>query len=147
MTIMESLLNGKKKQILFIGPKETVFGALTLMAEKDIGALMVMDGIAAVGIFSERDYARKVILKGKTSRETAVEEVMTPVTGMYGVKPDSTVEEAMALMTSKKVRHLPVFDGHDVIGVISIGDVLKSIIKYKDIEIKHLNNYIAGPYA
>lgn len=147
MTTMGNLLNGKKMQIFFVGPEDSVLDALTLMAEKDIGALMVMDGAQPVGIFSERDYARKIILKGKTSKETAVEEIMTPVAEMYGVKPDSTVEEAMVLMTRKKVRHLPVFDGHDVVGVISIGDVLKSIINDKEIEIEHLSNYIAGTYT
>jgi CBS domain-containing protein len=120
---------------------------LTLMAEKEIGALIVTDRAEPVGIFSERDYARKVILKGKTSKETAIEEIMTPVTEMYGVKPDSTVEEAMVLMTRKKVRHLPVFDGQNLVGVISIGDLLKSIINDKDIEIEHLSNYIAGTYT
>ena len=146
MTTIGSLLNGKKMRIFFVEPKGSVLDALTIMAEKDIGALMVMDGAEPVGIFSERDYARKVILKGKTAKETTVEEVMTPVAEMYGVKPESTVEEAMVLITRKKVRHLPVFDGHGVIGVISIGDVLKSIINDKDIEIEHLSNYIAGTY-
>ena len=148
VTTVKDVLKGKASEIWSVGPRDTVFDALTMMAEKEIGAVMVMDGNGRpLGIFSERDYARKVILKGKSSKKTAVEEIMTPVAEMYGVKPESTLEEAMVMITGKKVRHLPVCNGKRVVGLISIGDVLKSIIVDKDLEIEHLSNYIAGTYV
>jgi len=148
MTMVQDILTHKPLEIWSVGPRDTVFYALTIMAEREIGAVVVMDGSGnPVGIFSERDYARKVILKGKVSKETAVDEIMTPVSEMYGVRPESTLDEAMVLISGKKVRHLPVFSGNRVIGLISIGDVLKSIITDRDIQIEHLSNYIAGKYV
>jgi CBS domain-containing protein len=147
MTVKE-LLKSKKPDVWSIGPKATVFDALVIMAEKDIGALMVMDDKGEVaGIISERDYARKISLKGKTSRNTLVEEVMTPAADMYRVKPETTVEECMVLITGKKIRHLPVFDNNRFIGIVSIGDVVKSIISEQETLIEHLSNYIAGRYV
>lgn len=148
MTTVRDVMKGKPSEIWSVGPRDTVFYALKVMAEREIGAVMVMEGNNdPVGIFSERDYARKVILKGKVSKETAVEEIMTPVSEMYGVRPESTLEETMALISGKKVRHVPVFNGNNVIGLISIGDVLKFIIADKDIQIEHLSSYIAGRYV
>jgi CBS domain-containing protein len=141
------LLKSKTKEIWSISPESTVFDALKLMGEKEIGALMVMDKEnKVVGIITERDYARKVILKGKTSRETHVSEIMTPLEKMYTVKPDTLVEDCMVLITGKRIRHLPVFDGDQYVGLISIGDVVKSTISQKDMLIEHLSNYIGGKY-
>ena len=141
------LLKSKTKEVWSISPESTVFDALKLMGEKEIGALMVMDKKdKVVGIITERDYARKVILKGKTSRETHVNEIMTPLENMYTVKPDTLVEDCMVLITGKRIRHLPVFDGDQYVGLISIGDVVKSTISQKDMLIEHLSNYIGGKY-
>jgi CBS domain-containing protein len=121
-----------------------VFEALKLMSEKAIGALMVLDEAEAVrGILSERDYARKIPLQGKASRETAVAEIMTPVELMHTVAPTSTLEDCMVLMTAKHVRHLPVFEGPCFVGLVSIGDVVKAIISAKQSLIDQLNDYIA----
>jgi CBS domain-containing protein len=141
------LLKSKAKQQWSILPEASVFDALKLMAEKEIGAVMVMDKKdKVVGILTERDYARKIILKGKTSLKTSVKEIMTPVAKMYTVKPDTPVEDCMVLMTGKHIRHVPVFDGGKFVGLISIGDVVKSTISEKDMLIDHLSNYIAGKY-
>ncbi len=100
-----------------------------------------------IGILSERDYARKVILKGKTSRETLVEEIMTPYEKMYTVKPDTSVEDCMVVITGKRVRHLPVFEGDKFVGLVSIGDVVKSMLIERDSMIEHLSDYISGKYV
>ncbi len=120
------ILQLKGYDVWSVHPNDTVFKALELMAEKGIGAVVVLDGDRLVGIMSERDYARKVILVGKTSRETAVREIMTEK--VLTVSPDTTVEECMVLMTSRRIRHLPVVDQGKLIGLISIGDVVKAII-------------------
>src|SRR5215475_1337935 len=121
------LLNGKGRDIYYLSPEATVYEAIDQMAQKGVGALLVMEDDQLVGIVSERDYARKVILKGKASRETEVREIMSqPV---ICVSPDLTVEQTMALMTEKRVRHLPVVAEEIVIGVISIGDVVRGIIE------------------
>jgi CBS domain-containing protein len=121
---------------------------LKLMSDKEIGSLMVMDESGKVdGIITERDYARKVILKGKSSMETPVEEIMTSKDQMYTVKPENTIEECMVLMTGKHVRHLPVFDGDQFVGIITIGDVVKDKIAEQESLIEHLSNYIAGKYV
>ena len=141
------LLNGKAKQVWTILQDGSVLDALTLMAEKEIGALMVVNKKdKIVGIITERDYARKIILKGKTSLKTRVNEIMTPANKMYTVKPDTPVENCMVLMTGKHIRHVPVFDGGKFVGLISIGDVVKSTISQKDILIDNLSNYIGGKY-
>jgi CBS domain-containing protein len=147
MQRVRDLLKSKTKEVWSISPKSTVFEALKIMGEKEIGALMVMDKKdKVVGIITERDYARKVILKGKNSRETLVSEIMTPSGKMYTVTPDTLVEDCMVLITGKRIRHVPVFDGGQYIGLISIGDVVKSTISQKDMLIEHLSNYIGGKY-
>jgi CBS domain-containing protein len=119
-----------------------VFAALELMAEKDIGALLVLDGTRITGIFSERDYARKVILMGKASKSTPVSEIMTRE--VLVVSPDSSLEECMGVMTGKKVRHLPVLDGDEIVGMISIGDVVNQLLNQKEFVIEQLESYIKG---
>jgi CBS domain-containing protein len=147
MKSVKEVLKAKAKEVWSILPHDTVYDALKLMGEKQIGALIVMDEHARVaGIISERDYARKVILKGKTSKETKVEEIMTPASEMFAVSPDHTVEDCMILMTGKHVRHLPVFENNQFVGVVSIGDAVKSIISEQGALIEHLSNYIAGKY-
>jgi CBS domain-containing protein len=147
MKSVKEVLKTKKKEVWSILPYAAVYDALKLMGEKQIGALMVIDDQGKVaGIISERDYARKVILKGKTSKETKVEEIMTPAAEMYAVKPDNSVEECMILMTGKHVRHLPVFENNKFVGVVSIGDVVKSIVSEQEALIGQLSNYIAGKY-
>jgi CBS domain-containing protein len=148
MKTVRDILKTKTKEVFSVSPKAKVFEALTLMGEKEIGALMAIDeNQKVVGVISERDYARKVILKGKTSRDTAVEEIMTPADKMFTVKPDTTVQDAMVLITGKRIRHLPVFDGDKFLGVVSIGDLVKSIIAEQEVLIEHLSNYIAGKYV
>ena len=147
MKSVKEVLKAKKKEVWSILPYAAVYDALKLMGEKQIGALMVIDDHGKVaGIISERDYARKVILKGKASKETKVEEIMTPASEMYAVKPDNSVEECMILMTGKHVRHLPVFENNLFVGVVSIGDVVKSIVSEQEALIEQLSNYIAGKY-
>ena len=147
MKTAQEMLKNKSKEIWSVTPENSVFEALALMGEKEIGALMVMDDKSKVyGIISERDYARKVILRGKTSRDTKVAEIMTPLDKMFTVKPDTSVEDCMVLITAKRIRHVPVFDDDKFVGLISIGDVVKSIISEKDMLIEHLSNYIAGKY-
>jgi CBS domain-containing protein len=148
MKTAREMLKNKSKEIWSVTPGNSVFEALAIMGEKEVGALMVMDDKSKVhGIISERDYARKVILKGKTSRDTKVAEIMTPLDKMFTVKPDTSVEDCMVLITAKRIRHVPVFDDDKFVGLISIGDVVKSIISEKDMLIEHLSNYIAGKYV
>ncbi len=143
MITVKQLLRSKGRAIWSIGPEATVYEALRLMAEKDVGALLVLDaGGGLAGILSERDYARKVVLKGKTSRDTAVREIMTEK--VICVRADQNLEECMALMTHKRVRHLPVLENHQLVGVISIGDVVKAIISEQEFMIEQLENYITG---
>jgi len=147
MKSVREVLKAKVKEVWSILPHASVYDALKLMGEKQIGALMVIDDKGKVaGIISERDYARKVILKGKSSKETKVEEIMTPASEMFAVKPENTVEECMILMTGKHVRHLPVFEKSQFLGVVSIGDVVKSIISEQESLIEQLSGYIAGKY-
>ena len=142
MKTVAQLLRAKPHGILSVAPDTGVFQALQLMAEKNIGALLVLDGDTLVGIFSERDYARKVILMGKSSKEIPVREIMS--SHVLYVRPQQTIEDCMALMTDKRVRHLPVLEDERVIGVISIGDVVKGIISEQEFMIEQLQNYIAG---
>jgi CBS domain-containing protein len=142
MYTVRQILQYKGQQVWSISPSASVFEALQLMAARDIGALVVVETDRLVGIFSERDYARKVILHGKTSRETLVGEVMTA--RVTYVKPEQTTEECMALMTEKHIRHLPVMEGERLIGLISIGDVVKAVISNQEFVISQLENYISG---
>lgn len=143
MTTVARILGTKPDQTVYhIAPGASVFDAVRLMAEKGIGALVVVDATAIVGMFSERDYARKTVLMGRSSRETAVREIMTSPVAY--VRPDQTSEECMAMMTEKRFRHLPVLDGGNLVGIISIGDLVKDIISEKDFVIGQLERYIAG---
>ncbi len=142
MVTVRQILKNKGSQIWSTEPDATVYSALQLMAEKGIGALLVLADGKLVGIFSERDYARKVILHGKSSAETPVSEIMTP--GVITVRLDQTIGECMTLMTEKRFRHLPVVEGDRVVGVISIGDVVKAIISDQEFMIKQLEIYISG---
>ena len=142
MTYVRQLLKTKGNEIWSIAPQATVYEALQIMSEKDVGALLVVDKENLVGIFSERDYARKVILKERSSKDTTVGELMTREV-LY-IEPQSTVEDCMALMTERRIRHLPVLEDDTVIGVISIGDVVKEIISEQEFVIDQLENYITG---
>lgn len=142
MGTVRHILQQKGHDILSVDPNATVFSALELMVEKNVGALLVMDQGNFVGIFTERDYARKVILKGKASKETLVKEIMSehPLT----VTPNETVEDCMKLMTQKFIRHLPVMEETKLVGLISIGDIVKYIIEEQKFIIDNLEHYIAG---
>ena len=142
MSRVRDILNTKDHRIHFISPNATVYEALEKMSEKEIGALVVMDSKKVVGIISERDYARKIILQKKTSKKTLVKEIMS--SDLFSVTADTSVEDAMVLMTGKHVRHLPVFEKNKFVGIISIGDVVKSIISNKDFLIAQLSGYITG---
>jgi len=144
MNRVKDILRTKGHRVWLIRPDATVYEALELLAEKNVGAVLVMEDSRLVGIFSERDYARKVVLHGKASKTTSVREVMTERV-MY-VGPEQTAEECMALMTDKRVRHLPVLEGDQVIGVVSIGDVVKGIISEQEFLIEQLERYITGTY-
>ena len=140
MRSVQQLLEEKPQQVLSIQPQAKVFDALMLMAEKDVGALVVLEGDKLVGIFSERDYARKIILFGKTSRDTSVGEIMTAK--VVCVRPEQMVHQCMALMTQKRVRHLPVLSEKKVIGIISIGDVVRAMLQDQQHTIEQLEQYI-----
>ncbi len=143
METVQHLLQSKYPEVWAIAPDATVFEALQLMAEKDVGALLVMEGEKLVGIFSERDYARKVILRDRSSRQTLVREIMT--SQVICVSPEQTIDACMALMTARHIRHLPVVDRDErVRGVISIGDVVKAVISDQALLISHLHSYILG---
>ena len=141
MTV-KNLLEQKGQNVWTISPDATVFDALAIMAEKDIGSLVVMDDEKLIGIVTERHYSRNVILKGKRSPTTLVREIMDR--NVVHVRPEQTVELCMALMTEKRVRHLPVLEGNNVIGIVSIGDLLKSIISKQKFVIDELEHYIHG---
>jgi CBS domain-containing protein len=141
---VKDILRAKGHDVWSITPDATVFDALTKMAHKNVGALTVMEGDQLVGIISERDYARKVILQGKTSRTTSVREIMS--SPVICVRSQQTVEECMALLTGRRIRHLPVIEDNRVIGMISIGDIVKSIISEQQFIIEQLENYISGAH-
>jgi CBS domain-containing protein len=139
---VQDVLRVKGRGFAGVGPDATAYDALEIMAEKNIGALLVIESGRLVGIFSERDYARKVILQGRSSRATSVRELMTaqPIT----VTPQSTLRECMVLMTGRRVRHLPVLDQGTLVGLVSIGDVVNAIISVQESTIEELEEYIAG---
>ena len=142
MTTVRQLLETKGTDVVSVAPESNVLDALKLMAEREIGAVLVLEGSRLIGIMSERDYARKVILKGKSSQDTRVREIMTE--RVVYARPEQTVPECMALMTSKRVRHLPVLEGERLIGVLSIGDLVKETISEQEYTIRQLENYIRG---
>lgn len=143
MKTLQQILNDKKhKEVISIAPHRPVFDALIVLAEYKIGALVVLEGEKLVGIFSERDYAREVILKGRSSKTTPISDVMTHK--VLSAKPGDLVEDAMSLMSEKRIRHLPVVENNKVIGVLSIGDLVKETINYQQELIKQLQNYISS---
>ncbi|MCK7592124.1 CBS domain-containing protein [Pseudomarimonas salicorniae] len=142
MRTVQQLIDGKGGAIFSIRPDAPVLDAIRMMAEREVGALLVLQGEQLAGIISERDYARKVILKGRSSAETRVSEVMTR--DLITVAPDRTVHGCMKLMTDHRIRHLPVVDGEGVVGVVSIGDLVKAVIEDQQAEIAQLQSYIAG---
>jgi CBS domain-containing protein len=139
------VLKSKDDNIWSITSQETAYKALEIMADKDIGVLLVIDEGQLIGIFSERDYARKVILKGKSSRETTVGELMT--TPVFSISQDKSIEECMALMTAVRSRHMPVMEVGKLVGLVTIGDVVSMTIAKQKIEINDLKNYVTGGYS
>jgi len=142
---IRSILNQKSGDVFSISPNATVFEAIQLMDAKNVGALLVMEQERLVGVISERDYTRKIVLRGKQSRETKVAEIMS--TNVTVTHPREPVETCLRLMTDKHIRHLPVVEGDKVVGVISIGDLVKHVISCQSAAIAHLENYIHGGYA
>ncbi len=140
MTSLKMLLKGKGPDVWSVHPDDTVLDAIKLLAEKDIGALIVIKDDKPVGIFTERDYARNVYLKGKSSLDTAVRDVM--VAPVICVRPDQSVDKCMALMTAKRFRHLPVMDGDELVGMVSIGDLVKNVIAEQQFTIEQMEHYI-----
>jgi CBS domain-containing protein len=142
MKLVCHLLDSKGREVLSIAPHASVLEAISLMAEKSIGALVVMDGDKLAGVVTERDYARKVILKGRSAHSTAVKEIMT--TDVITTSSNESVEHCMNVVTDKRIRHLPVVDGGKVTGIISIGDLVKAVIADQQEAIEHLQHYING---
>lgn len=139
------VLNQKSGEIYSIAPDAMVFNAIEMMAEKNVGALLVMTGEKLVGILSERDYTRKVFLRGKSSKDTRVEEIMSK--DVFTITPQEGVDKCLALMTDKHIRHLPVVENKRVVGIVSIGDLVKHVISCQSAAIAHLESYIAGGYS
>lgn len=139
---VKNIIEGKKKGVWTIEPSASVYEAISQMADKQIGALLVTENSRVIGIITERDYSRKVVLQGRSSKNTPVSEIMTKQ--VIFVHPGQPIEECMALMTEKHIRHLPVLDGKRLIGMVSIGDVVKAVISEKDFVIDQLTNYISG---
>lgn len=142
MKTVKQILEEKGCQVWSVAPTATMFEALTMMAEREVGALTVLEGDKLVGIISERDYARKVILRGRTSRDTLVQEIMS--SPVICVHLDQTVDECMALMTGKRFRHLPVLEEQKLVGIVSIGDLVHSMIEHQQFYIAQLESYISG---
>jgi CBS domain-containing protein len=142
MRTVRQLLEGKTPGVFAIGPESPVLDAIRLMAEKRIGALLVMEAGALAGIVSERDYARKVVLQGRSSRETPVRDIMTA--DVVSVRLDDSVERCMGLVTDRRIRHLPVLENGHVVGVVSIGDLVKAVIEDQQVELDQLQRYIAS---
>jgi len=144
METVRHILEGKGHAVYSLPPEASVYDAIALMADKGVGAVLVMREGRLAGIVSERDYARKVILKGKLSKETRLEEIMT--SPVITVGPDQTVDECMRIVTDRRIRHLPVLDGDKVVGMVSIGDLVRAIIAAQEATIHQLHNYITGSY-
>ena len=144
MNNVKEIIKVKGDEVFTISPNITVFEALKILADKNIGALVVTEQDKVVGIFSERDYARKIILKGKSSIDTTVSELMT--TDVLYVTSSDSIDECMNLMSEKHIRHLPVIEDEKLVAVISIGDVVKHIIKHQKFQIRELEKYIKGGY-
>lgn len=142
MATIGQILKLKGSAVWTVSPQTRLLDALVLLADKEIGAVIVKDGNRIAGIFSERDFARMVAKTGQTALDTPVAQLMTSM--VYYVRPDQSVEEAMVLMTDRRIRHLPVMDGDDVVGMISIGDLVKEMVSEKDSHIRSLENYISG---
>lgn len=142
MATIRQLLESKGGDVWSVGSEASVFDAIGVMAEKGVGALVVLDGDKLVGIISERDYARKVVLKERASKQTPVREIMTK--DVLYARPDHTVEECLSIMTEKRIRHLPVMDGDKLLGIVSIGDLVKSVIAEQKHVIEQLEHYISG---
>ena len=145
MYTVRHLLQEKGNQVWSIAPQATVYEALELMAKKNVGALLVIENGNVVGMFTERDYARKVILQGRSSKTTSVGELMTA--DVLYVSPDDTIENCMAIMTDKHLRHLPVMENGKLVGIVSIGDVVKAIISDREFTIRELERYITGGHS
>ena len=142
MKTVQQLLVAKSGAVLSIPPDATVYEALALMARHDVGALVVMEGDRIVGMFSERDYARKVVLQGRSSSNTPVRDIMTAK--VVTVRPDDSVDHCMQVVTEHRIRHLPVAEGDAIVGVISIGDLVKAVIEDQQVELDQLQRYIAS---
>ena len=142
MRTVRQLLEAKAPEVFAIGPDAPVIDAIRLMAEKRIGALLVMQAGKLAGIVSERDYARKIVLQGRSSRDTPVRDIMTADVVSIGL--DDTTDRCMQLVTDQRIRHLPVLDGGSVLGVVSIGDLVKAVIEDQQVELDQLQRYIAG---
>ncbi|MFL6540990.1 MAG: CBS domain-containing protein [Chthoniobacterales bacterium] len=142
---IEGILSGKKREVYSIPPDATVYDAVALMADKNVGALLVTKDGELVGIISERDYTRKVMLRGKRSRETQVSEIMS--TNLTTVEPKESVDHCLKFMTDKRIRHLPVVKEGEICGVVSIGDLVKHVISVQSATLDHLERYISGGYA
>jgi len=140
MTTVRQLLDRKDRAVFSVGPEAPVLEAIRAMAEHHVGALLVMKGEALAGIVSERDYARKVILRGRSSSDTPVRDIMTPE--VLTVSPDTSVQQCMQLVTDKRVRHLPVVEAGRVVGMVSIGDLVKALIAEQQQQIEQLESYI-----
>ncbi len=142
MRTVRQMLDGKPAQVYAVAPDDSVIDAVRMMAERGVGAVLVMQGVDLVGIVSERDYARKVVLQSRSSADTAVREIMTPE--VITVGPSSSVSRCMQMVTEHRIRHLPVVDDGAVVGVVSIGDLVKAVIEDQQAELEQLQRYING---
>jgi len=144
MAQVADILEGKGRSVLMIDRSATVFEAIKMMVDRNVGSIIVTDKGSIAGILTERDYLRRIVLEGRTSKTTHVTEVMTAK--VICVDPGRSIDECMAIMTQQRIRHLPVMEGGEVVGLVSIGDVVKSLSQEREIEIKYLTDYITGKY-